>query len=126
MFCLDQINWDDNSLIPAVTQEFDSRQVLNLAWMNKESLALSIKTGYVVYWSRSRQKLWNKGEQSGYKQLIKSINLDCDNDSLLIKVEQIGGIACHTGRHHCFYQQLKYNEWITIYDVLRDPKDIYV
>ena len=122
---LERIKWDVNGLIPVITQEFNSKQVLNLAWMSKASLALSVEKGYVVYWSRSRQKLWNKGEQSGHKQLIKYINLDCDNDALLIKVEQIGGIACHTGRHHCFYQQLKDNKWITTYKVLKDPKEIY-
>ncbi|NQY51812.1 MAG: phosphoribosyl-AMP cyclohydrolase [Piscirickettsiaceae bacterium] len=123
---LNQIKWNVDGLIPVITQEFDSNQVLNLAWMSKESLTLSVKKGYVIYWSRSRKKLWNKGEQSGHKQLIKHINLDCDDDTLLIKVEQIGGIACHTGRHHCFYQKLQNNKWITTYGVLKDPKEIYV
>ena len=94
--------------------------------MSEESLALSVKKGYTVYWSRSRRKLWNKGEQSGHKQLIKYINLDCDNDTLLIQVEQIGGIACHTGRHHCFYKKLQNDKWITTCEILRNPEEIYL
>lgn len=126
MSWLDQIKWDINGLIPVITQEFDSKQILNLAWMSEESLALSVKKGYTVYWSRSRRKLWNKGEQSGHKQLIKYINLDCDNDTLLIQVEQIGGIACHTGRHHCFYKKLQNDKWITTCEILRNPEEIYL
>lgn len=126
MSWLDQIKWDINGLIPVITQEFDSKQILNLAWMSEESLELSVNKGYTVYWSRSRRKLWNKGEQSGHKQLIKYINLDCDNDALLIQVEQIGGIACHTGRHHCFYRKLQNDKWITTCEILRNPEEIYL
>lgn len=122
---LEQVKWNDDGLLPVITQEHDSKQVLTLAWMNKESLALTVETGHAVYWSRSRQKLWHKGEESGNQQLIKSIRLDCDNDALLIEVEQKGGIACHTGRHHCFYQQLQDGQWITTEKVLKNPKEIY-
>jgi phosphoribosyl-AMP cyclohydrolase len=122
---LEQINWNDDGLIPVITQEFSSKQVLTLAWMNKASLEMTVDTGHAVYWSRSRQKLWHKGEQSGHQQLIKSIRLDCDNDALLIEVEQKGGIACHTGRHHCFYRQLQEGQWKSTETVLKDPKEIY-
>ncbi|PCJ32207.1 MAG: phosphoribosyl-AMP cyclohydrolase [Gammaproteobacteria bacterium] len=121
----DQVKWNDAGLAPVITQEFDSKQVLTLAWMNKESLQLTVDSGHAVYWSRSRQKLWHKGEQSGNQQLIKSIRLDCDNDAILIEVVQKGGIACHTGRHHCFYQQLIDGQWQTTETVLKDPKEIY-
>jgi phosphoribosyl-AMP cyclohydrolase len=122
---LDQVKWNDEGLAPVIIQEFDSKQVLTLAWMNKESLQLTQETGHAVYWSRSRQKIWHKGEQSGNQQLVKSIRLDCDNDAILLEVEQKGGIACHTGRHHCFYQQLQDGEWQTTEKVLKDPKEIY-
>jgi len=125
MSWLDQIKWNNDGLIPAITQEFESKQVLTLAWMNKEALQLTFETGHAVYWSRSRQKIWHKGEQSGNQQQIKSIRLDCDNDTILLEVVQKGGIACHTGRHHCFYQQLQDGEWKTIEAVLKDPKEIY-
>ncbi len=125
MSWLEQIKWNDQGLIPVVTQEFDSNEVLTLAWMNKDSLALSVENNYMVYWSRSRKKLWRKGEQSGYQQIIKSICLDCDNDTLLIKVEQKNGISCHTGRHNCFHQQLKGRQWVKTNKILRDPKEIY-
>ncbi|MDC9725480.1 MAG: phosphoribosyl-AMP cyclohydrolase [Gammaproteobacteria bacterium] len=122
---LDQVKWNDAGLAPVITQEFATKQVLTLAWMNKESLRLTVETGHAVYWSRSRQKLWHKGEESGNQQLIKSLRLDCDNDAILIEVEQKGGIACHTGRHHCFYQQLVDGQWQTIEKVLKDPKEMY-
>lgn len=122
---LDQINWNDSGLVPVITQEFGSKQVLTMAWMNRESLQLTVDTGYAVYWSRSRQKLWQKGEQSGHQQQVKSIRLDCDNDAILLEVIQKGGIACHTGRHHCFYQQLVDGEWQTTESVLKDPKEMY-
>jgi len=125
MSWLDQIKWNQDGLAPVITQEFNSKQVLTLAWMNKESLQLTQETGHAVYWSRSRQKIWHKGEQSGNQQLVKSIRLDCDNDAILLEVEQKGGIACHTGRHHCFYQQLNDGEWQTTEAVLKDPKEIY-
>ena len=122
---LNQVKWNDSGLAPVITQEFKTKQVLTLAWMNKESLQLTVETGHAVYWSRSRQKLWHKGEQSGKQQLIKSIRLDCDNDAILIEVVQKGGIACHTGRHHCFYQQLVDEQWTTTEKILKDPKEMY-
>jgi len=125
MSWLDQIKWNSDDLIPVITQEFETKQVLTLAWMNKESLQLTVASGHAVYWSRSRQKLWHKGEQSGNQQLIKSIRLDCDNDAILLEVVQKGGVACHTGRHHCFYQTLKEGKWQTTESVLKDPKEMY-
>lgn len=125
MSWLAQIKWNNDGLIPVITQEYESKQVLTLAWMNKEALQLTFETGHAVYWSRSRQKIWHKGEQSGNQQQIKSIRLDCDNDTILLEVVQKGGIACHTGRHHCFYQQLQDGEWKMIEAVLKDPKEIY-
>ncbi|MFT7235779.1 MAG: phosphoribosyl-AMP cyclohydrolase [Methylophagaceae bacterium] len=122
---LEQVKWNNDGLVPVITQEFASLQVLTLAWMNRDSLLLTMQTGYAVYWSRSRQKLWHKGEESGNQQKIKSIRLDCDNDAVLLSVVQLGGIACHTGRHHCFYQLLEDNQWITTEPVLKNPKEIY-
>jgi len=122
---LDHVKWNDDGLTPVITQEFESKQVLTLAWMNKQSLQLTMETGHAVYWSRSRQKIWHKGEQSGNQQQIKSIRLDCDNDAILIEVIQKGDIACHTGRHHCFYQKLVDGQWQTTEPVLKDPKEIY-
>jgi len=122
---LTQIKWNADGLVPVITQEFETQQVLTLAWMNDEALRLTVETGHAVYWSRSRQKLWHKGEESGHQQQIKSIRLDCDNDAVLLQVVQKGGIACHTGRHHCFYQQLEDGQWRTTEPVLKDPKEIY-
>jgi phosphoribosyl-AMP cyclohydrolase len=122
---LDQVKWNEDGLAPVITQEFESKQVLTLAWMNKQSLQLTAETGHAVYWSRSRQKLWHKGEESGNQQLIKSIRLDCDKDAILIEVEQKGGIACHTGRHHCFYNKLEEGTWKATEPVLKDPKEMY-
>ena len=125
MSWLDQIKWNDSGLAPVITQEFETKQVLTLAWMNKASLQLTAETGHAVYWSRSRQKLWHKGEESGNQQQIKSIRIDCDSDAILLEVVQKGGIACHTGRHHCFYKQLIEGEWQTTEPVLNDPKEMY-
>lgn len=125
MTWFDQIKWNDAGLVPVITQEFETKQVLTLAWMNKASLQLTAETGHAVYWSRSRQKLWHKGEESGNQQQIKSIRLDCDSDAILLEVIQKGGIACHTGRHHCFYKQLIDGEWQTTEPVLKDPKEMY-
>ncbi len=122
---LEQVNWGNDGLLPVITQEFSTKQVLTLAWMNRESLQLTAETGYAVYWSRSRQKLWHKGEQSGHQQIIKSIRIDCDQDAILLEVEQIGGIACHTGRHHCFFMELQNGEWQTTEPVLKNPDEIY-
>ncbi len=125
MNALEQVRFDDNGLIPTITQDFETEEILMFAWMNKESLALSIEKQQAVYYSRSRQKLWVKGEQSGHTQLIKKIFTDCDNDVILLKVEQVGGIACHTGRKSCFFQKLDENNWKTISNILKDPKNIY-
>jgi len=125
MSWLNQVNWSDSGLVPVITQEFGTKQVLTLAWMNRESLQLTVETGHAVYWSRSRKKLWHKGEESGHQQQVKSIRLDCDNDAILLEVVQVGGIACHTGRHHCFFQQFVDGEWQTTETVLKDPKEMY-
>ena len=122
---LNQVKWNEDGLVPVIAQEMGTGQVLTLAWMNRESLALTLETGHAVYWSRSRQKLWHKGETSGHQQQVKSIRIDCDYDAVLLEVEQLGGIACHTGRHHCFYLRLENNEWVSADPVLKDPKEIY-
>ncbi|MBL1142251.1 MAG: phosphoribosyl-AMP cyclohydrolase [Proteobacteria bacterium] len=122
---LDKIKWNKDGLVPVIVQETGSRQILMHAWMNKEALELSNKNGKATYWSRSRQSLWVKGESSGHFQLIESIQLDCDFDTLLITVKQEGGIACHTGRHHCFFMTLENENWQTKENVLKKPEDIY-
>ena len=122
---LDQVKWTDDGLVPAIAQEMGSGKVLMMAWMNREALALTRESGHAVYWSRSRGRLWHKGEESGHQQVVKDIRLDCDNDVVLLSVEQKGGIACHTGRHNCFYQQLQDDEWVAVEPVVRDPDDIY-
>lgn len=122
---LDEIKWTGDGLVPAIAQESGSGRVMMFAWMNRESLAETVETGYAVYWSRSRQKLWRKGEASGHQQIIKSINLDCDADVILLEIEQRGGIACHTGRKSCFFRRLKDGAWLTVEPVLKDPAEIY-
>ena len=122
---LDEIQWGADGLVPAIAQEAGSGTVLMVAWMNREALALTASEGRAIYWSRSRGKLWRKGEESGHVQLIKDIRLDCDNDVVLLKVEQQGGIACHTGRHNCFFKQLRDETWVSVEPVLKDPKQIY-
>lgn len=122
---LDKIKWTDEGLVPVIAQEESTDKVLMLAWMSRESLTLTIKEGKAIYWSRSRQRLWRKGEESGYSQIIKEIRLDCDDDVILVKVTQLGGIACHTGRHNCFFQRLENKKWINIDPILKDPADIY-
>lgn len=122
---LDAIEWNEQGLIPAIAQDYESGEILMVAWMNRESLALTVSEQRAIYWSRSRQKLWRKGEESGHIQRIRDIRLDCDNDVLLLKVEQIGAIACHTGRRSCFFQQLQNNQWQAVEPVLKEPKDIY-
>jgi len=122
---LDQIKWDANGLIPAIAQDRNSGRVLCLAWMNREALILTIKEKRAVYWSRSRQKLWRKGESSGHIQLLHEIRLDCDQDVLLLSVDQQGDIACHTGRHSCFYLKLENQHWQAVDPVLKDPALIY-
>lgn len=122
---LDEIRWTSDGLVPVIAQEAGSGQVLMLAWMNREALALTAGEGYTVYWSRSRNKLWRKGEESGHRQRVLEIRLDCDEDVILLKVEQAGGIACHTGRHHCFYRILRDGRWETVDPVLKSPEVIY-
>ena len=120
-----QIKWNEQGLVPAIAQDWQSGEILMLAWMNPESLELSVQEGRAVYWSRSRQKLWRKGEESGHIQRVKEIRLDCDNDVIVLQVEQLGGIACHTGRESCFYRVLESGQWQTVDPVLKDPKSIY-
>jgi len=122
---LDAIRWTDNGLLAVIAQEENSGKVLMMAWMNQDALRLTVETGHAVYWSRSRGKLWHKGEQSGHQQIVKDIRLDCDGDTLLLTVEQRGGIACHTGRYHCFYQQLNEKGWQAVEPVIKDPGSIY-
>ena len=122
---LSKVNWTHDGLVPVVVQEADSGQMLMFAWMDREALRLTVETGHAVYWSRSRKKLWRKGEESGHHQVVKEIRLDCDEDVLLLTVEQVGGIACHTGRHSCFFQKLENHEWVTDQPVLKDPEEIY-
>lgn len=121
----DEIRWDANGLVPVIAQEHDSGRVLMFAWMNREALRLTYETKQAVYWSRSRNKLWRKGEESGYVQHVHEIRLDCDEDVILIEVEQVGGIACHTGRHDCFFKKLDNGNWLIDQPVIKDPKDIY-
>jgi len=122
---LDAIKWTDDGLAPVIAQEADSGKVLMLAWMNRQSLQLSLDEGRAIYWSRSRKRLWRKGEESGHVQKIIDIRLDCDNDVILLAVEQLGGIACHTGHERCFYQQLQKKQWVDVEPVLKAPTDIY-
>jgi phosphoribosyl-AMP cyclohydrolase len=122
---LDDVSWDANGLVPVIAQEHDTGRVLMFAWMNREALQLTNETKQAVYWSRSRNKLWRKGEESGHVQLVHEIRLDCDEDVILLNVEQVGGIACHTGRHNCFFRKLENGKWLTDQPVIKDPKDIY-
>lgn len=122
---LSKINWSDDGLVPVIAQEAGSGKVLMVAWMNREAVKLTAETGRAVYWSRSRKKLWRKGEDSGHFQKVKDIYLDCDEDVLLLTVEQIGGIACHTGRHNCFFNKLENGQWVVTAPVIKDPKEIY-
>ncbi|MEY6431771.1 phosphoribosyl-AMP cyclohydrolase [Thioalkalicoccus limnaeus] len=123
---LDQIKWDAQGLVPAIAQETGTGRILMMAWMNRESLRLTRETGHAVYWSRSRGRLWHKGEESGHQQLVHAIRLDCDADVVLIEVEQKGGMACHTGRHNCFFRELDATgNWVEIAPVIKDPRAIY-
>ena len=122
---LDDVAWNDQGLVPVITQAVDTKRVLTLAWMNRESLAATVDSGYATYWSRSRAKLWRKGESSGNLQSVVSIALDCDADAILLQVEQIGGVACHTGRESCFYQVLTAGAWTTVDPVITAPEDMY-
>ena len=122
---LNEIKWTDDGLLPVIAQDNATGRVLMFAWMNRESLTMSVEKGEAVYYSRSRQKLWHKGEESGHTQKIKSMRLDCDGDVMLINIEQTGGIACHTGRESCFYKELANGQWHDVDDVIKDPEDIY-
>ncbi|MDE3010691.1 MAG: phosphoribosyl-AMP cyclohydrolase [Pseudomonadota bacterium] len=122
---LDAVHWDERGLVSAVAQEASSGRVLMLAWMNRESLQDTIDSGYATYWSRSRQRLWRKGEESGHRQRVLAVQLDCDGDAIVLQVEQDGGIACHTGRHSCFFRTLHNGQWQDSEPVLRDPAEIY-
>ncbi len=122
---LDAVKWDEQGLVPAIAQDKDSGEVLMVAWMNREALSLTIEKQQAVYWSRSRQKLWFKGEESGHVQQLAEIRIDCDADVVLLQVEQIGGIACHTGRKRCFFRVYRDGEWQTDESVLKDPQQIY-
>lgn len=121
----DEIRWTEDGLVPVIAQQAETGKVLMFAWMNRESLALTVAEGYAVYWSRSRQRLWRKGEESGHRQKILDIFLDCDEDVILLKIEQEGGIACHTGRESCFYRSLIDGQWQSVEPVLKDPDTIY-
>ncbi len=124
---LNAIRWTEDGLVPAIAQDADTGEVLMMAWMNRESLQLTAEEGHAVYWSRSRSKLWRKGETSGHQQVVRDIRLDCDEDVILLmlKVEQKGGIACHTGRRSCFYRTLKDGKWVAVDPVIKDPDAIY-
>ncbi|HZH57932.1 phosphoribosyl-AMP cyclohydrolase [Yanghanlia caeni] len=125
---LQSLRFDENGLIPAIAQDAADGTILMVAWMNAESLAETVATGHAVYWSRSRSRLWRKGEESGHRQRVREIRLDCDNDVILLKVEQEGGIACHTGRRSCFFQRLDTTgepRWNSVEPVLKDPEQIY-
>jgi phosphoribosyl-AMP cyclohydrolase len=122
---LNKVNWAHDGLVPAVAQEAGTGKVLMVAWMNRAALKQTVETGEAVYWSRSRRKLWHKGEESGHVQKVRSIRLDCDEDVILLEVEQIGGIACHTGRHNCFFQKLEGGKWVVTDPVIKDPAEIY-
>ena len=122
---LTSVKWDNDGLVPAIAQDAQSGRILMMAWMNREALQRSAKLNQAVYWSRSRNRLWHKGETSGHVQHLSEIRLDCDADVIVLQVEQVGGIACHTGRESCFYRVLKDGEWQVVDAVLKDPKDIY-
>ena len=122
---LNKINWSEAGLVTAIAQDVHSHAVLMVAWMNRDALQRTVECGEAVYWSRSRKKLWHKGEASGHTQKIHEIRLDCDGDVILLKVEQTGGISCHTGRHDCFFQKLENHQWLTVEPILKDPAEIY-
>ena len=126
---LNKVKWDGNGLVPVIAQEAGSNDVLMFAWMNRDALARTVELGEAVYWSRSRKKLWHKGEESGHIQRVLEIRLDCDEDVVLLKIEQTGGIACHTGRHSCFFQKfdggVKGGDWQVADPVLKDPSTFY-
>ena len=120
-----QLKWNEQGLVPAIAQDWKTGEVLMLAWMNRQALELTALEGRAIYWSRSRESLWRKGEQSGHVQQLKELRIDCDADTVLMKVEQLGDIACHTGRRSCFYQKLESDEWEVTEPVIKEPEDIY-
>jgi phosphoribosyl-AMP cyclohydrolase len=122
---LDEVPWDKDGLIAAVAQDFSSKRVLTVAWMNRRALEETARTQQAVYWSRSRNRLWHKGEESGHVQKVRELRIDCDADAVLLLVEQVGGIACHTGRESCFFRKLENGRWVSMDPVLKDPKLIY-
>ncbi len=122
---LNEVRWDAQGLVPAIAQDAQTGRILMLAWMNREALQLTAETGHAVYWSRSRQKLWHKGESSGNQQDVQEIRLDCDEDVIVLQVTQHGGIACHTGRASCFYRVLENDTWKTVDPVLKNPDELY-
>jgi len=122
---LDQVKWNGAGLVPAIARDAEDGQILMMAWMNREALAETAASGKAVYWSRSRGKLWRKGEESGHEQRVQEIRLDCDNDVILLTVTQIGGIACHTGRRHCFFQKLDGDRWVSTEPVIKSEQEIY-
>jgi phosphoribosyl-AMP cyclohydrolase len=122
---LNKVRWDENGLVPVIAQEAATGDVLMFAWMNREALTRTVELREAVYWSRSRKKLWHKGEESGHTQKVLEIRLDCDEDVVLLKIEQVGGIACHTGRHSCFFQKYDSGDWHSVEPVLQDPDTIY-
>lgn len=126
---LNKIKWDEQGLVPVIAQQVGSNDVLMFAWMNRDALARTVELGQAVYWSRSRKKLWHKGEESGHFQIVREIRLDCDEDVVLLKIEQVGDLACHTGRHSCFFQKLDDNDgeldWLAVDPVLKNPDHIY-
>jgi len=122
---LEEVHWNGDGLIPAIAQETGTGVILMVAWMNEEALRLTVEEGQAVYWSRSRKKLWRKGEESGHRQRVIEIRLDCDEDVILLEVEQVGGMACHTGRHHCFFRTLRNGRWEVTDPVIKDPQSIY-
>jgi len=122
---LDKVKWNADGLVPVIAQEASTGQVLMLAWMNRDALRATLESGQAVYWSRSRRKLWKKGEESGHMQKLHEVRLDCDEDALLIRVEQVGGIACHTGRKHCFFHRYENGAWVEVDPVIKNPSEIY-
>ena len=125
MSWLDEVPWNEHDLVAVVAQDFSSGKILTVAWMNREALQQTVDKKQAVYWSRSRKKLWRKGEESGHVQKVREVRIDCDSDAILLKVEQTGGIACHTGRESCFFRKLENGKWITVDPVLKDPSLIY-
>ncbi len=122
---LDEVGWNEEGLVPVIAQEAHTGRILMFAWMNRESLEQTLVTGEATYWSRSRKRLWRKGEESGHVQKIREIRLDCDEDAVLLSVEQVGGIACHTGRHNCFFRKLDGGRWVITDPVIKEPGTIY-